>query len=283
MGLSIQENNMDRIYTQSLLILYEKCFVMKILYGLAGIPINKKSLEHIERIDRKVLRNFLNLPSSTPKISLYNELGVIPIKFILWKRKLGMWWRINQEEANSLMKECKREQINQSLPWIVQLNEIACRLKIDLDKAKTMTKESWKKEIKKKIEEETRVLLETELKELKGYQKNITDDIIPGKKKRYVKLTQKKAKIWFRMRADIIDPAPRQPHNPVSIWKCKFCNTFEQSTEHYVKTCTGIKEEEFDGIDRGHVYSIIQSLECTEEAFYQITQILTRLYYLVVS
>ena len=181
------------------------------------------------------------------------------------------------------MKECKREQINQSLPWIVELNEIACRLKIDLDKAKAMTKDSWKKEIKKKIEEATKMLLQTEIKELKGYRKNITDDMVPGKKKRYVKLTQKKAKIWFRMRADIIDPAPRQPHNPVSIWNCKLCSTPEQSTEHYVKTCPGIKEEVFDGIDRGHVYSIIQSLECTEEVFYQITQILIRIYHLVVS
>ena len=66
------------------------------------------------------------------------------------------------------MIQCKREQINQSLPWIMELNEIACQLKIDLDQAKMMAKENWKKEIQVKIEEATRTLLETEIKELKG-------------------------------------------------------------------------------------------------------------------
>ena len=282
MGLSIQENNMDRIYMQSLLILYEKCFVLKILYGLAGIPMNKKSLEKIELIDRKVLRNFLNLPSCTPKVSLYHELGVIPIRFILWKRKLMMWWRLNQAEANQLMKACLREQINLSLPWIKELNEIACKLKLDLEKAKIVTKEIWKKEVKEKIFCEAQHFLETEIKELKGYWSNVKDEIILGKQKRYIKLTQKKAKIWFRMRANIIDPAPRRPYSPNSIWKCKFCESEEQSTEHYVKSCKGIDEKVFGGLDREDVYRTIQTLECHEEEFAHITQVLTKLYNLII-
>ena len=283
MGLSIQENNMDRIYTQSLLILHKKCFVQKILHGLAGIPMQAKSLEQLELIDRKVLRNFLGLPSCTPKISLYNELGVIPIKLNLWKRKLGMWWRLSQDKANVLMKECRREQINSGLPWIVQLNEIACQLKIDLDNAKTMTKYSWKTEIKKKIRIEAQKLLETEIEGLKGYRENIKDEIIVGKKKRYVSLTQKKAKVWFRMRANIIDPAPRRPYNPSSIWKCKFCDAEEQSTKHYIKMCRGIKQEIFREINRDDVYQIIQTLECSEYTFNQVTQILTKIYVLVTA
>ena len=119
MGLSMHENNMGRISLRSLLILYEKCFVHKMLHGLSGIPMNKQHWLKLELIDRKVLRNFLNLPSSTPKISLYNELGMIPIKFMLWRRKLGMWWRLNRKESNVLMKECIKEQISLSLPWIL--------------------------------------------------------------------------------------------------------------------------------------------------------------------
>ena len=92
--------------------------------------------------------------------------------------------------------------------------------------AKTMTKYSWKTEIKKKIRIEAQKLLETEIEGLKGYRENIKDEIIVGKKKRYVSLTQKKAKVWFRMRANIIDPAPRRPYNPSSIWKCNSLQNF---------------------------------------------------------
>ena len=109
------------------------------------------------------------------------------------------------------------------LPWMVEMNEIACLLKIDLDKAKSTSKETWKMEVKDKIQDQAKHLLDTELKELKGYRENTKDELIVGKKKRYVDLSQKKAKVWFRMRANIIDPAPRQPYNPNSIWKCKFC------------------------------------------------------------
>ena len=281
MGLSIQENHMDRVYAQSLRILYKKCFVHKLLYGLAGIPMKSKSLDYIELIDRKVLRSFLNLPSSTPKVSLYIELGVIPIKFNLWKRKLGMWWRISQEKANDLMKECRKEQIDSSLPWIVEINEIACRLKIDLDKAKSTSKDSWKMEVKEKIKDQAKNLLDTELKELKGYRENTKDEVIVGKEKRYIDLTQKKAKVWFRMRANIIDPAPRQPYNPNSIWKCKFCEAEEQSTKHYVMMCEGIEQDIFREIDRETVFNIIQTLECPEPIFNQVTQILIKIYFLI--
>ena len=37
MGLSVSETNMDRIYLPSLLIIHKKCFIHKLLYGLAGI------------------------------------------------------------------------------------------------------------------------------------------------------------------------------------------------------------------------------------------------------
>ena len=106
-----------------------------------------------------MLRNLLNLPSCTPKISLYIELGVLPIKFNLWKRKLGMWWRLSQEKANVLMRECRKEQINSSLPWMVEMNEIACLLKIDLDKAKSTSKETWKMEVKDKIQDQAKIFV----------------------------------------------------------------------------------------------------------------------------
>ena len=47
--------------------------------------------------------------------------------------------------------------------------------------------------------------LKDEIEELKGYRTNVDDDISIGKKKRYISLSQKKAKVWCRMRANIID------------------------------------------------------------------------------
>ena len=281
MGISIEENHMGRIYLRSMLIIYEKCFVHKMLHGLSGVPMNQKHWEKLERIDRNVLRSFLNLPTCTPKVSLYNELGMIPIRFMLWRRKLGMWWRLNRKESNKLMKECLKEQINLGLPWLTEINKIACKLQVDLDSAKVLSKVQWKTLVKEKVLAVAKEYMEKEIATLKGYKTYVEDNIVVGKKKRYVFLTQKKAKIWFRMRTNIIDPAPRQPYSSVSIWKCKFCDQFDQSTEHYITKCEFIKKELFQSLDRGFVFRIIQTLECDEKTFLQITSILMKIYHLI--
>ena len=193
---------------------------------------------------------------------------------------MGMWWRLNRKESNQLMKECVKDQINLNLPWILELNSIASQLEIDLVCAKELSKEQWKTLVKGKVLVKAQQYLQTEIEELKGYRNNIQDEISIGKKKRYVALTQKKAKVWFRMRANLIDPTPREPYSS-TIWKCKFCHEREQSTEHYVLRCTSIKEEIFLNYDREYIFQIIQTLDCDDQTFFDITCILTKLYQLI--
>ena len=280
MGLSISENNMDRVYLNSLLVIYRKCFVQKLLYGLAGVALNNEQYEKVETIDRKVIRNFLNLPSSTPKSSLYNELGIIPIRFILWKRKLSMWWRLNQQNTNTLLKNCKNQQINRGMPWVLGIAKIAAKLGIDLGKAKETSKEGWKNQVKKKITLEAKTYIIKEMDAAEKYKNNAGDEVVIGKKKRYTNLTQKKAKIWFRMRAGIIDPSPRKPYHPTCKWKCKLCPAMDQGTEHYIRYCPGTAEI-FDGCNRGDVYQFIQDIDGNDDYLYKVTNILEKIYNLI--
>ena len=73
------------------------------------------------------------------------------------------------------------------------------------------------------------------------------------------------------------DPAPRQPYNPASIWKCKFCNTLDQSTEHYVRHCKKIKDV-FGENDRENIFEMIRTLGGTDQEFEQVTNILVKVY-----
>ena len=145
-----------------------------------------------------------------------------------------------------------------------------------------MTKEAWKQEVWKKIYIKTKQYLETEFDETKRYQSNVTDEIKVGTRKRYTNLTQKKAKIWFKCRADIIDPAPRAPYNPISKWKCKFCDARKQGTQHYVRECPGTAHV-FEGFNRDNVYQLIQNLDGTEENLHQTTYVLEKMYNLVIE
>ena len=112
---------------------------------------------------------------------------------------------------------------------------------------------------------------------VKRYTNNVKDEISPGKKKCYSKLTQRKAKVWMRARLDLLDPTPRRPYRPNNIWNCKFCDCKEQTTEHYVVHCEGT-EETFHGTERKEVSKAIQTLEMNNNELTEITEKLEKLY-----
>ena len=223
------------------------------------------------------MRNFLNLPSSAPTIGLYNEYGIIPIKYRLYQRKLGMWKRINREETNNIIRECKKEQISKELPWCKELVAIANELEVDLEEAKIVSKEVWKQRVSRKVFEKVKRDFMEGMGNLRRYSNNATDETVPGKMKHYMKFTQRKAKVWMRARLDLLDPAPRRPYRIDNIWECKFCDANEQSTEHYIVHCQGVNDI-FNGIDRKLFFERIQTLEMNNEQVTETTKNLTKLY-----
>ena len=140
-----------------------------------------------------------------------------------------------------------------------------------------MSKEVWKQKVSVKIFEKVKRDFVEGMGNLRRYSNNATDEIIPGKRKCYVQLTQRKAKAWMRARLDILDPAPRRPYRINNIWNCKFCDTNDQSTEHYVVHCQGVKDI-FSGIDRKQFFEHIQTLEMNSEQLTAATKNLANLY-----
>ena len=176
-GRNIQDNNMDKMYMQSIIILYKKCMLPKLIYGLVGFYLSENEIDKIEKINRKLIRKMGRLPISTTNAVLYNEFGARPIKYELYKRKLMMWWRIEREESNITLKSCKREQVKEDLPWLKEIIKIANRLKIKLEEARITNKEKWKRIIKEKIKEESQKELEEEINKTKLYKENVEDQV----------------------------------------------------------------------------------------------------------
>jgi hypothetical protein len=244
MGLSIKTRNMENMYGQSMLILHEKCFVPKLCSGLTGFSISEAEMARIEVIERNILRNYLNLPQSTPKVAVYNEFGVVPIKMDLYKRKMMMWNRVNRDESNNLIKDVVKEQVKKILPWFRQVITIGEELGIDIIEGRKMEKEKWKSLVKKKIMIRIEKELKEETEKLKKYKEIAKDEMEVGKQKKYMCLPVKKAAALFRARTNQLDPAPRKPYWNRK-WRCKFCRHKTQDTKHYILQCE--KAERFLG------------------------------------
>ena len=260
MGLSMKNSHMGRMFIQSMIVIYQKCFIPKLLYGLTGFKINKTEMDTLGRINRTILRNFLSIPQSTPKVAIYVELGINPIETEIKKRKLQMWHRINRKESNEMIKNIKRIQINEGMPWMREITSIAMEYNLDLMDASKDSKGVWKQKVKKRIAEKTKQYLKEEMVKTKHYKENVTDEIVIGKQKQYMYLPTKITQAVFRARAGILDPEPRKPYWK-KIWKCKFCKTREQTSKHYIKECRETRKHFNSIAEREEIWRCLSKLE----------------------
>ena len=262
LGLTIQNGTLANAQIQAMIIIYKKSILPKLIFGLAAFATTKQEDERFEKIVRKIIRNFANLPNSTPKVVLYNEFGILPAVEQVNKRKLMMWHKINEEKSNQTIKAAVKEQVESELPWAKQMIKIAIKYDIDITIAKTMSKNKWRNVINNKIKEFIRRQIDQQRKESEQYI--ATDKIVVGQPKRYMRLERKAASAIMRARSGQLDPMPRKPYWKTK-WRCAFCLEKEQSTRHYVLSCKGTQRFFADKDDRKKTWQRLIELKGTEE------------------
>ena len=62
-----------------------------------------KDIEELEAVDECLLQRIFEAPFSTPKEMFFLELGIVPIRFILMKRKFSFLHYTLKEDKSSLI------------------------------------------------------------------------------------------------------------------------------------------------------------------------------------
>ena len=75
------------------------------LHGLTNSHVEK-----LEKCDRYLLRKILDAPVCTPTESLYLELNVLPLRFIIIARRLLFYWTILNKPDTELVKQVLKAQ-----------------------------------------------------------------------------------------------------------------------------------------------------------------------------
>ena len=109
----------------------------------------------MEQVDEALLRNILNAHSKTPRAALYLELGCLPIRWYIRRRRLNFLHEIlNLDKKQLLSKFFKcQESSPYKGDWIVTIREDLQKLNIDMtfEQIQSMKKSKFKKFIKEKI------------------------------------------------------------------------------------------------------------------------------------
>ena len=69
----------------------------------AWYNVNNHHVDELEKIDRLLLRRILRVPISTPKESLYLELGLLPISYIIRCRRVLFLQYMLQLDVNGML------------------------------------------------------------------------------------------------------------------------------------------------------------------------------------
>ena len=140
-------------YFEIAAILRESLLVSSMLSNSeAWYNVSKAELELLETIDVNFLRNVLNAPRSTPKEMLFLEMGVVPFRELLIKRRISFLHQILNEDKDSMMHRFLQTQLKNMRPkdWITQvLKDI--NLNASLEEIKVMKKSELKKILKKLV------------------------------------------------------------------------------------------------------------------------------------
>ena len=91
-------------YFEVALILRDSLLLSSILCNSESwYNVTKAEFDLIESVDLQFLRRILNVPKSTPKEMIYLELGCIPLRYIIKKRRILFLHYILNQDPNSML------------------------------------------------------------------------------------------------------------------------------------------------------------------------------------
>ena len=155
-----------KFYFEAGVILRNSLLVSSMLFNSeAWYNITKSELDLLETVDLMLLRGILKAPKSTPKEMLHLELGLVPFREIIRRRRLGfLYYILHEKEDSMVFKFFESQRKNKtSKDWVTTVLEDMNKmnLNMDFDEIRNMKKSVFMNTIKRKTEYEALKYLET--------------------------------------------------------------------------------------------------------------------------
>ena len=203
--------------------------------------ISKSELELMETVDLMLLRGILKSPKSTPTKLLYLELGLVPFREIIRRRRLGfLYYILNEKEDSMIHKFFESQRKNKtSKDWVTTVLEDLKKINLNMnfDEIRNMKKSVFMNTIKRKTEYEALKYLET-LKEKHSKVKFLEHPVL--KMQKYLmpndmKIKNEECQEIFKLRSKVTEAKMNQK-NRYENYECEVCGNFDETQEH-ILTC----------------------------------------------
>ena len=159
---------------ETLLKLYYSYVIPALLYGSETCILNSPEIKHLNRIQINTPWKILKLPTATPILVIYSEIGEIPIEFRFYERQLLYFWKLvnKKDQANDVYRvqsdECKTS--TGSIASYYNRLLVTYGITTDENGLSKTSKAKWKKIVKSKISHQANQCYKTEPSELSKLQ-----------------------------------------------------------------------------------------------------------------
>ena len=221
--------------------LAEIVIIKSIIYNIEAFSvITTKEIKELESVQLKILTSTLQLPQSTPYYALLMEVGWWTMEGRIAYAKLMLYHNIMRSNKRRVLKKLLKEQEaeERETTWLAGIKRHIERLDITLNAEDTL-KSTWKREVKKKINEE----MEREIRQ-KCYNSKKARFVKDDRYERKEYLTDGKAnlttaKAILRVRLNMCSLPGNYKNRGDGL--CTLCEEEEGSTEHYLYDCSQVQ------------------------------------------
>ena len=164
-GIGIAKNILNMLegiyfgkyHYEAAIILRNSLLVSSVIFNCeAWYNITSAEMTLLESVDIMMLRGILKAPRSTPKEMLYLELGVMPLQYIVRKRRLIFLYYILQQEKEPILSKVFHAQLVNPTKndWITTIKKDLKQIKVNMEfnEIKEMKKDDFINLIKRKVE-----------------------------------------------------------------------------------------------------------------------------------
>ena len=215
--------------------------------------ITKSEMDLIETVDVMLLRRILNAPKCTPKEILYLELGCLPYRDLIQKRRLMFLFYILKQDPSSMIFKFFESQNNHGSPkdWVSTIKKDLKELDIenDFEQIKVMKKLDFKKMVTNRIEKKGMKVLEekkanhSKVKTLKHENKGMQKYLKHSK----MKITIEERQLIFKMRSEVTN-IKMNYKGMYENFQCEVCNEEDETQEHILK-CKILNKDDFENVE----------------------------------
>ena len=235
---------------ETTLLLYRSLFIATVLCNSQSWSALKKAeLNKLKVCQMRILKRILNAPKSSPNAIVLGELGVLPIEYEIYSRKLMFLHHIVTLENDDPVKMVYHEQLKYDAEsnWANEIHRIRREINLEEDDQfiSDISKYEWKTKVHKAIKEAAVIKLNAECMRLKRTKRQYID----LKMREYLlKLPAEDAKVAFGYRSGTLDIKCHKSYM-YDDTACRACKQPQEDTEHIVNKCPAIHRNNDTPVD----------------------------------